>query len=115
MPIDIVGVPIVREADGLAMSSRNGYLNREERENAVKLHKSMQKIKQAIENGDKDFSQLAADTGDSLNQQGFNTDYIAIRNAENLQPAIESDTELVILAAAYMGTTRLIDNLTISL
>lgn len=115
MNLTIYGVPTMREDDGLAMSSRNNYLNSEQRKLAPTLYKYLKEIADAIELGRRDFKQLISQTKAKLNQAGFKTDYIEIRSAEDLLHPSHEDTQLVILAAAFLGKTRLIDNLQISL
>jgi pantoate--beta-alanine ligase len=113
LPIEIVGKATVRETDGLAMSSRNGYLSREERRIAPSLYRTLQATASAIEGGDRDYPSLEAEAGKTLRSMGFRPDYYAIRQAGNLSVPEPGGGEgpLVILAAAYLGTTRLIDNL----
>lgn len=111
IPIEIVGKATVREADGLAMSSRNGYLSREERRIAPSLYRTLQATAAAIEDGDRDYPRLEAEAGKALQALGFRPDYYAIRQAGDLGMPGQGDGPLVILAAAYLGTTRLIDNL----
>lgn len=111
MDIDIQGVPTQRATDGLALSSRNGYLNDEQRKLAPMLYKTMQNVAESLRQGDTNLMQLSKSAVDKLSQYGFKPDYIEIRNGETLQAATSDDNHLVILAAAYLGTTRLIDNL----
>lgn len=111
MDIDIQGVPTQRATDGLALSSRNGYLNDEQRKLAPMLYKTMQNVAESLRQGDTNLMQLSKSAVDKLSQYGFKPDYIEIRNGETLQAAASDDNHLVILAAAYLGTTRLIDNL----
>ncbi len=111
MDIDIQGVPTQRATDGLALSSRNGYLNDEQRKLAPMLYKTMQNVAENLRQGDTNLMQLSKSAVDKLSQYGFKPDYIEIRNGETLQAATSDDNHLVILAAAYLGTTRLIDNL----
>ncbi|QCZ92321.1 pantoate--beta-alanine ligase [Salinimonas iocasae] len=111
MDIDIQGVPTQRATDGLALSSRNGYLNDEQRKLAPLLYKTMQDVAESIRQGDKNLMQLSKSAVEKLSQCGFKPDYVEIRNGETLQAAASDDNHLVILAAAYLGTTRLIDNL----
>lgn len=113
MPIEIFGAPISREKDGLARSSRNGYLDAEQRQTAPVLYAELKRMKKRVADGETDFSSLEKDCAERLNQQGFRTDYIAIRRADNLLVPNDNAGQLVILAAAYLGTTRLIDNLVI--
>ncbi len=114
LPVDIVGAPTVREADGLAMSSRNGYLNAEERALAPRLYANLQQAARALGQGD-GVAHVEADTARALEQAGFRPDYVSVRRAADLGLPGESDRELVILAAAQLGPARLIDNLRVSL
>jgi pantoate--beta-alanine ligase len=111
MPVEIVGMPTVRESDGLAMSSRNGYLSVTQRAAAPLLYRTLQTTAEAIRAGDEDYNRLEAQAQAALQDAGFRPDYYAIRRAGDLAIPGESEGELVILAAVYLGTTRLIDNL----
>ncbi len=113
LSMDIVIHPVAteREDSGLAMSSRNGYLNEAQRKIAPVLFKQLNAIRAAVQTGNTDFAELEKQASDALNDAGFNTDYITIRNAETLADAVPDDTHLVVLAAAFLGTTRLIDNI----
>ncbi|MBC3950320.1 pantoate--beta-alanine ligase [Pseudomonas folii] len=111
MPIQIIGEPTVRAEDGLALSSRNGYLNEEQRATAPVLYKVIQQIGAAVDNGDKNFVTLLDAGKRQLEAAGLRPDYLEIREATSLKPATEQDSDLVILAAAFLGKTRLIDNL----
>jgi pantoate--beta-alanine ligase len=115
MPIDILSVPTVREADGLAMSSRNGYLTPEQRALAPKLYQSLQAAHAAILAGDRDYAALQQQQIVWLQSVGFTPDYFVVCKQVNLQPATLEDKELVILVAAKLGKPRLIDNLSFSL
>lgn len=111
MPVQIVGEPTARAEDGLALSSRNGYLNDEQRANAPALYRMLSRLADAIRGGETDFVGLIDGGNAELIAAGFRPDYLEIRESNELQPASANDQQLVILAAAYMGTTRLIDNL----
>jgi pantoate--beta-alanine ligase len=111
IPINIIGEPIVREDDGLAMSSCNGYLTKEQRSLAPSLHQTLLEIKQAIIKGARDFKTLQNDAKTKLSALGFKPDYLHIYQRDKLQAAVKGDTKLVIVAAAFVGSTRLIDNL----
>lgn len=113
-PIDIVGGEIVREASGLALSSRNHYLTVSERAIAPELHSQLQIVAAMLLAGDKDFFALEQATTKSLNQTGFTTDYCHILTPE-LTPPTSSDQQLVVFAAAQLGGARLIDNIEINL
>ncbi len=115
MPIQIIGEPTVRAEDGLALSSRNGYLSAEQRAAAPALYRTLQQLASAIRDGNRDFAQLIEAGQASLVSAGFRPDYLEIREASSLRPAQANDTQLVILGAAFMGTTRLIDNLAFQL
>lgn len=115
MPIRIVGVPTCREESGLAMSSRNGYLSSEQKAQASTLYQQLLACENALRSGDRNFAQLQQNAANALNKAGFKTDYFEIKRARDLGTPDESETRLVILAAAYLGSTRLIDNLEVSL
>ena len=115
MNLQIFGVPTVREPDGLAMSSRNNYLSTDERELAPTLYREMCEMADQIELGRRDFSRLLKDCKERLKTAGFKVDYIEVRAAENLLHPGHEDMNLVLLAAAFLGKTRLIDNLQIEL
>jgi len=111
MPIEIIGIPIVRETDGLAMSSRNNYLNAEQRAIAPHLFQILHDIKIKIEAGERNFTKLEHEAKPVLSTAGFKPDYIAVRSQKNLEIPTPTDKNLIILAAAYLGSTRLIDNI----
>ncbi|MEG5266537.1 pantoate--beta-alanine ligase [Pseudomonas sp. JDS28PS106] len=111
MPIKIIGEPTVRAEDGLALSSRNGYLNAAERAAAPALYRVISQIGAAIRAGEQDFARLLDESRRELESAGFRIDYLEIRDATSLKPASPEDRDLVILAAAFLGKTRLIDNL----
>ena len=111
MPIQIIGEPTVRAEDGLALSSRNGYLSAEQRAIAPQLYRVIQTIGRAIDGGDKNFSQLLEAGKAELQGLGLRPDYLEVREATSLRPATAQDDDLVILAAVFLGKTRLIDNL----
>ena len=114
-PIDIIGVATSRESSGLARSSRNGYLSTDEKQRAAEVYQCLLVIRDAILAGNKDFKLLSQQAQERLSKAGFRPDYVNIANARTLAPATVEDTSLVILIAAYMGTTRLIDNLSLQL
>ncbi len=113
-PIEILGMSTVRETDGLARSSRNGYLDAQQRALAPNLYRALQATAEAIETGEKDYERLEQSARKRLDGQGFRIDYFTIRRADDLAPASGKARNLVILAAAYLGGTRLIDNLTVT-
>jgi pantoate--beta-alanine ligase len=111
LPIEIVGGDTVRESDGLAMSSRNGYLDAEERAEAVRLSRNLKHIKREIELGSRDFARLVEVATADLASHGWKLDYIAVRSRERLDEPAPADRALAVLGAAWLGRTRLIDNL----
>ena len=111
MPIQIIGEPTVRAADGLALSSRNGYLTEAERATAPALYRVITHIGEALHNGEQNHAQLLDDGKKALEAAGFRPDYLEIRQAVTLRPATPEDHDLVVLGAAFLGKTRLIDNL----
>lgn len=113
LPIKIISVPTVREKDGLAMSSRNQYLNREERILAPKLYQALLGIQDGLQKGIEP-KQLIADAIEFLRAE-FNVDYLSIRNRNTLELPQENDKELILLAAAWLGKARLIDNISLNL
>jgi pantoate--beta-alanine ligase len=113
--IEIVGGETVREPDGLAMSSRNGYLTAAERAKAPQLNRELLKIKSDIEGGSRRYRRHEEMAAADLTLAGWKVDYVALRNRSALEPPGPKDTDLVVLAAAWLGKTRLIDNLEISL
>lgn len=114
IPTNIIAIPTHRADDGLALSSRNGYLSIDEREKAPLIYQTLTQLQSAIVSGQRDYASLAHAASSHLNKCGFKTDYVEIR-AANLDSATENDSDLVILVAAYLGKTRLIDNLAFSL
>ncbi|HEY9198223.1 MAG TPA: pantoate--beta-alanine ligase [Gammaproteobacteria bacterium] len=113
-PIELLGVPTVREPDGLAMSSRNGYLSAEQRVRAPGMARTLNEVAGHLRAGERDFAALERAAASVLGEDGFQVDYVSIRRGD-LQPAAAGDAQLIILAAARLGTTRLIDNLPVSL
>lgn len=113
MPIRIMGGETVRADDGLALSSRNGYLTPDERAEAPRLQQLLQDIRKSVLSGHKDFELLCRNAAKTLDTHGWKTDYISIRRQQDLAPATATDTNLVIVAAAKLGIPRLLDNLEI--
>lgn len=111
MPIEIVGVPTVREDSGLAKSSRNGYLSAEQLAIAPALNIALEQIKAALINGNNDIKLLTELGTELINEAGLKTDYIEIRHVDTLAPVTAETNKIVILGAAYLGKARLIDNL----
>ncbi|MER3384250.1 pantoate--beta-alanine ligase [Pectobacterium aroidearum] len=108
--IDIIGVPIVRAKDGLALSSRNGYLSAEERQLAPILYQLMMALSAQLDNGDRQIETMLEQTAEQLREAGFTPDELFIRDADTLQPLNTASTRAVILMAAWLGKARLIDN-----
>ncbi|AXQ14934.1 MAG: pantoate--beta-alanine ligase [Shewanella algae] len=113
LPIEVIGVETVREDSGLALSSRNGYLTEAEKALAPKLKASMDKLAEAIVLG-QDIDQAISNAKELLRAAGLEPDYLEVREASSLKPVSSDDKSLVILAAAYLGKARLIDNMTLS-
>ncbi|HIF9217999.1 TPA: pantoate--beta-alanine ligase [Photobacterium damselae] len=115
MDIEIVGVPTVRELDGLALSSRNGYLTVDERQRAPVLARTMRWVSSQMRGGRTDYNDLIVDANDQLRAAGLQPDASFIRDAVTLQPVSETSTKAVILMAAQLGKARLIDNQVVDL
>lgn len=115
MPVEVIGVPTVRDIDGLALSSRNSYLSASQRRIAPLLHETLASCRDAIACGFDNFLQLESHARMKLLQAGFTPDYFAIRDAHTLRNVTEDTEEIAILAAARLGRTRLIDNVRLSL
>ena len=111
MPVDIVGGETQRNAAGLALSSRNGYLSPAQREDALLLSATLRQVADALRKGDADIANLESQAMQTLRNAGWLPDYVAVRRQADLQTPRGSDDALVVLAAARLGTTRLIDNL----
>ena len=114
MPIEIAASPTVRKSDGLAMSSRNSYLDAQQRKTAPLIYRSLLQAAGEIERGEDDYAQLERVATATLEDAGFVVDYFTLRNAETLNPVNAGESNLVILTAARLGQTRLIDNIIIS-
>ena len=111
LPIRIIAGDTLRESDGLAMSSRNGFLSASERIQAIALYRQLNEVATAISHGARDYAQLVLHATKYLKMAGWRVDYIAVRDASNLH-APQADTQrIVILGAAWLGKTRLIDNI----
>ena len=108
--IEIVGVPIMRAKDGLALSSRNGYLTAEQRKIAPGLYKVLSSIADKLQAGERDLDEIIAIAGQELNEKGFRADDIQIRDADTLLEVSENSKRAVILVAAWLGDALLIDN-----
>ncbi|WP_026471439.1 pantoate--beta-alanine ligase [Alkanindiges illinoisensis] len=108
--IDIIGVPIVRDEQGLALSSRNGYLSSEEKQTAIQIYQTLKMVEQDIKSGQTDLDAILQRGRDYLASQGFVVDYLEARTPD-LKPVNDIQQDMIILAAAKLGSTRLIDNL----
>jgi pantoate--beta-alanine ligase len=115
IPITIVAGEIVREADGLAMSSRNGFITADERPRVAQLNRSLNWIKQEITQGRHDFSGLIETAKEQIHTAGFKVDYVSICNSRTLEMAAHDDKEITILGAMYTQGARLIDNVSLVL
>ena len=113
LPIEIVGGETVRVDDGLALSSRNGYLSPSERAEAPRLYRVLNAIREAVQGGDRDFAKLERDAAVELDRNGWKTDYVAVRQQADLQVPGAAEQALVVLAASRLGQPRLIDNIEI--
>ena len=116
LPITIVAAETMREASGLALSSRNGYLNAAQKIQASQLNSALQGIIHQVKNGNQHFTQLEQRATALLTKQGWDVDYMSIRSSTSLQPACALDKHLIVLGAAKItnktaGKTRLIDNI----
>ncbi|WP_435606231.1 pantoate--beta-alanine ligase [Pseudomonas knackmussii] len=115
IPVQIFGEPTVRAEDGLALSSRNGYLSAEQRSIAPVIQRTLKLLAEQLRGGSRDFATLLQQGRQQIEDAGLRMDYLEIREALSLRPASVEDKHLVILAAAFLGTTRLIDNLPLQL
>ncbi|CUS40531.1 Pantoate--beta-alanine ligase [hydrothermal vent metagenome] len=114
MPVEVVTVPTARAEDGLALSSRNGYLSTEERALATGLYQTLNEVIAALNAGVALNSTLNKAEQD-LEKRGFKPDYIEVRRSKDLAPATTGDDEIVVLGAAFLGSARLIDNIAVTL
>lgn len=111
LPIEVKAGETLREGDGLAMSSRNAYLSPAERPEAPRLYRQLSAVVESIKQGDRDFEKLAKQATRRLKMAGWQVDYIAVRAHPSLAPASAATRQFVVLGAARLGTTRLIDNI----
>lgn len=110
LPVEVVPVETVRADDGLALSSRNRYLSPEQRAEAPRLHRVLRQVCDSLSNGDRNHRKLECWGEYELAAHGWTPDYVAIRRQADLGPPLSSDRQLVVLGAARLGSTRLIDN-----
>lgn len=111
LPIEIIGGETVRAEDGLALSSRNGYLSASERAEAPRLYRELCRLRDALAENRTPIGQLERNLQETLDAHGWKTDYVAVRRQSDLMPPANGDQSLVVLAAARLGATRLIDNM----
>lgn len=114
LPIRIIPAETVRSDDGLALSSRNRYLSAEERKEAPRLREAILQVRDSIQSGDRKFVAMEYAAGALLASYGWNVDYVVVRNQRDLRRPGPDDKKLVVLGAATLGSTRLIDNLEVS-
>ena len=116
LPIDIVGSPTARTPEGLALSSRNGYLTDKEREQAIEIYRSLKDCVALLRAGNREFENLESIAMQRLSEAGFSPEYFKIRNVVDLQPARKTDNAdaWIVLTAAKLGNTRLIDNMRVA-
>ena len=116
LAVEIVVCPIVREADGLAMSSRNAYLDAEQRKSALVLNRSLQRVQALVAAGEKDVDKLrAAGREEVARERSVRLDYFEVVKPETLDPVDDISRGALVAVAAYVGTTRLIDNVVLPL
>ena len=115
LPVKIISAPIHREPDGLAMSSRNNYISKQERPKVKILKQVLELIAKQIKAGNLDFTTLELEAKKRIESEGFKTDYVTVSNSKTLQPAAVDDRQITILGAMYTASARLIDNISISL
>ena len=115
LPVKIISAPIHREADGLAMSSRNSYINEDERPKVKVLKQVLELIAEQIKADNLEFTQLEMEAKKRIESEGFKADYVTISNSKTLEPAAVDDSEITILGAMYTDSARLIDNISINL
>lgn len=115
MPVEVIGQPIVRESDGLAMSSRNSYLNVDERRKAPAIYREINAIADRLREGDKAFPELEEQAVSKLKNEGFKPEYVSIRRLEDLEKPGADEQRFSVLAAAWLGSARLIDNVKVDL
>jgi pantoate--beta-alanine ligase len=115
LPLEVIGIPTVREHDGLAMSSRNRYLTPEQRQQAPIIYRVLSEVAQQIKTGVRDYSGLESVASEQLIHAGYKPDYVSVRDAKTLQEPDKNSRELVVLTAARLGRARLIDNVRVSI
>jgi len=114
LPIEIIPAETVRAPDGLALSSRNSFLTPEERQEAPRLYRVLQEAQRQVLEGARDYQRIELEAMAELAHHGWRPDYVAVRSQSDLQPLVDGEGDVVVLAAARLGKTRLIDNVEIS-
>jgi pantoate--beta-alanine ligase len=114
MPIQVTSAPIHRETDGLAMSSRNRYINDDERPKVIILKDTLDWIASQIKGGNRHFSELESTAAQQIEHAGFKVDYITCSNSKTLDLAANDDSDITILGAIFTESARLIDNVSVS-
>ena len=115
MPVNVIGMPIFREPDGLAMSSRNSYLTPAERHTAPLIYRTLQDAGERLRRSPRDTASIESDAMQTLGENGFRPEYFSVRRAVDLAEPGPEDTSLRILVAAWLGSARLIDNIQVDL
>lgn len=115
IPVKIIGGEIFRESDGLAMSSRNGYITPDERPKVNQLYTTLNWVREEILNGARNFLALEAAAVAQIEEVGFKVDYVSICNSKTLEPAAHDDHDITVLGAMYTAAARVIDNVSLSL
>jgi pantoate--beta-alanine ligase len=115
LPVDVVGCPLVREPDGVAMSSRNAYLSAEERTSATGIFASLRAGAAAVEAGERDPVRVGATVESEAARHGLELEYVEVRRSSDLAPLDVLDGEVVVAVAAQVGNARLIDNVTMQI
>ncbi|MDP1680711.1 MAG: pantoate--beta-alanine ligase [Burkholderiales bacterium] len=113
-PVKIVGAETLRAEDGLALSSRNGYLSAQDRQEAPRLYRALRNIADQLKSGARDFASLEGTARQAFESNGWHVDYVSVRDQNTLLPPEGEVNQCVVLGAAWLGTTRLIDNIEVS-
>ncbi len=113
IPVEVIGVPTQRDVNGLALSSRNGYLSEEQKQQAAILFKTLNWMKEEVQSGQRDYAALEVQAIARIEELGLKVDYLSVAERNTLKAPHADDQQLVILAAAFLDKVRLIDNLTL--
>ncbi len=114
-PVRVIGAETLRAEDGLALSSRNGYLSAQDRQEAPRLYRTLCNIAGQLKSGTRDYAGLEGAARQTLESNGWRVDYVSVRDASTLLPPVGEVNQYVVLGAAWLGTTRLIDNIEVSI